>query len=180
MSPLPQGMSAPRWLVARMMSAGQPVRFIYQAPGKPAGLRVVHLYDRGDHDIGRLVWQVCRACSRGSINKISIVDSWQRRGLGRRLIARALRDGPGCAWVTSGQSPDAKKFFASISAETGIAFTERGSGCTHMKTDRRYVPPNRRQRPPRPRLNRCGCQIFGQLMRPARTHGSAHRVDLAA
>src|SRR6266536_2543240 len=154
MPPLPQGMSASRWLLARMLSPGQPVRFIYQPPDKPAGLRVIHLYDRDGYHIGQFVWQVCRACQRASINKISIVGSWQRRGLGRRLIARALRDGPGCAWVSSGQSPDARKFFASISAETGIAFTERGSGCTHMKTDRRYVPPARRQRPPSPPLDR--------------------------
>jgi hypothetical protein len=26
----------------------------------------------------------------------------------------------------------------------------------------------------------CGCQLFGHLMRPARTHGSAHQVDLGA
>jgi GNAT superfamily N-acetyltransferase len=144
-------MSAPRLLVARMLSPGQPVRFTYQPPDKPAGLRVIHLYDREGYDVGQFVWQVCRACRRASINKISVVDSWQRRGLGRRLIARALRDGPGCACVTSGQSPGAKRFFAVISAETGI---ERGAGCTHMRTDRRYVPPDRRQRPPRPRLDR--------------------------
>jgi GNAT superfamily N-acetyltransferase len=147
-------MSAPRWLLARMMSPGQPVRFIYQPPNKPAGLRVIHLYDRDGYDIGQFVWQVCRACQRASINKISITNDWQRRGLGRRLIARALGDGPGYAWVTSGQSPDAKKFFARISAETGIAFAERGSGCTHMKDDRRYVPRDKRRRSPRPTLDR--------------------------
>src|SRR6266508_3840628 len=27
---------------------------------------------------------------------------------------------------------------------------------------------------------RCGCQLFRHLMRPAHTHGSAHRIDLAA
>jgi hypothetical protein len=26
----------------------------------------------------------------------------------------------------------------------------------------------------------CGCQVFGHLMRPARTHESAHRADLVA
>jgi hypothetical protein len=30
------------------------------------------------------------------------------------------------------------------------------------------------------RFPTCGCQIFGHLMRPAHTHGSAHRVDLVA
>lgn len=122
-------MSALQWFLARMMSPGQPVRFIYQPSDEAAGLRVIHMYDREGYDIGRFVWQVCCACQRASINKISISDSWQRRGLGRRLIARALRDGPGCAWVTSGQSPDARKFFSIISTETGIAFTERGPGC---------------------------------------------------
>jgi GNAT superfamily N-acetyltransferase len=154
MPPLPQGMSAPRWLLARMMSPGQPVRFIYQPPDKLAGLRVIHVYDRQGYDIGQFVWQVCRACQRASINKISVTNDWQRRGLGRRLIARALRDGPGYDWVTSGQSPDARKFFAVISTETGIAFTERGSGCTHMRTDRQHVPPDKRQRPLRSTLDR--------------------------
>jgi hypothetical protein len=115
---------------------------------------VIHLYDREGYDAGQFVGQACRACQRASINKISITNDWQRRGLGRRLIARALRDEPGCDWVTSGQSPDARKFFAVISAATGIAFTEHGSGCTHMEADRRYVPPGKQQRRPRPTLDR--------------------------
>ena len=63
---------------------------------------------------------------------------------------RALRDGPGYTWVTSGQSPDAKKFFPAITAETGVTFTEYGSGCQHMThdSDGRLPPPA--GRPPKP------------------------------
>ena len=42
--------------------------------------------------------------------------------------------------------------------------------------------PARRPRPRRQPTGQapCGCRIFGYVMRPAHTHGSAHRVDLAA
>ncbi len=81
MPPRPQGMSALRWLLARMLSLGQPVRFIYQPPNQPAGLRVIHMYDQDGYHIGQFVWQVCRACQGASINKISISDPWQLAGI---------------------------------------------------------------------------------------------------
>ncbi len=97
----------------------------------------MYAYDARDYDIARLVWQVCDQCCRGSINKISISPEWQRRGVGRRLISRALRDGPGYTWSTSGQSPEAKRFFPALTAETGTAFPEYGGGCVHFDDDRR-------------------------------------------
>ncbi|MFB7112753.1 hypothetical protein [Streptomyces sp. NPDC056291] len=48
---------------------------------------------------------MCGACRVGSINKISITIERQRQELGRRLIRRALADGPGYSWQTTGQSP---------------------------------------------------------------------------
>jgi hypothetical protein len=56
---------------------------------------VIYLHEREGCDIGTLVWRVCGDCRIGSINKISLSSEWHRQGLGRRLIARALRDGPG-------------------------------------------------------------------------------------
>jgi hypothetical protein len=44
------------------------------------------------------VWKVCVSCRVGSINQISITVDYQRQGLGRRLIRRALVDGPGYRW----------------------------------------------------------------------------------
>jgi hypothetical protein len=111
------------------------------------------MYDPDGYDIGQLVWQACEVCRRGSINKISINQEWQRRGLGRCLIERALRDGPGFTWITSGQSPAAKEFFPTISAETGTVFTERGRGCTHINGASRPSGGGR-DRPPKPILER--------------------------
>ncbi|MFI7640508.1 GNAT family N-acetyltransferase [Nonomuraea sp. NPDC049400] len=120
-----------------------PLRFVYLPPTDPAGLREIYVYDRDDYDIARLVWQVCDACRHGSINKISIDQEWQRQGLGRRLIHRALRDGPAYAWITSGQSPEAKKFFPIMSAETGAAFTAHGPSCPHTGLDRKSLSDDR-------------------------------------
>jgi hypothetical protein len=65
------------------------------------------MFDREGYDIGMLVWMVCDACRVGSINKISLTIEHQGQGLGRRLIRRALNDGPGYTWQTTGQSPEA-------------------------------------------------------------------------
>jgi GNAT superfamily N-acetyltransferase len=77
---------------------------VYWAPFEPAGHRRIRMYDQEGYEIGTLVWKVCNACRLGSPNKISISEEWQRKGLGRRLVARALRDGPGFTWQTTGQS----------------------------------------------------------------------------
>jgi GNAT superfamily N-acetyltransferase len=129
---LPEQMGAARWLLARIRTPGADVRFVYHPPTDPVGLRVIYMYAERGYDIGTLVWRVCSTCRCGSINKISISPEWHRRGLGRRLINRALRDGPGYTWVTSGQSPDARKFFPAITAETRVTFTERGPACPHV------------------------------------------------
>ncbi|WP_344948335.1 GNAT family N-acetyltransferase [Sphaerisporangium flaviroseum] len=130
-------MSKIRWWWVRMTTPGATLRFVYHPPDLPAGLRQMYVYDARDYDIARLVWQVCDQCGRGSINKISISPEWQRRGVGRRLISRALRDGPSYTWSTSGQSPEAKQFFPALTAETGTAFPEYGGGCAHFDDDRR-------------------------------------------
>lgn len=132
----PEYMSGLRWRVLRLLSPGQPLRFVYYPPTRSADLRVIRPYNGDGHDMARLVWQVCDDCERASLNKISIDPNWQRRGLGRRLINRALRDGPDYAWVTSGQSPAAKRFFPVISNETGVVFEERGRSCQHMNAAR--------------------------------------------
>ena len=130
---LPEGMTRSRWLYARLLTCGEPVRFVYHPPGEPADHRQLRMYDDNTGDIGVLFWQVCDYCRVGSINKISISPEFQRRGFGRRLILRALRDGPGYRWATSGQSPEAKRFFPRITAEVGVEFTERGGTCRHVK-----------------------------------------------
>jgi hypothetical protein len=38
-------------------------------------------YARDDYEVGTLVWQVCRTCGIGTINKISLSPEWRARGL---------------------------------------------------------------------------------------------------
>jgi GNAT superfamily N-acetyltransferase len=161
-------MSAARWLFARLLTPGAPVRFVYHPPAEPVGLRVIFMHDQQGYDIGTLVWQVCSSCRWGSISKISIAHEWQRRGLGRRLISRALRDGPGYTWVTSSQSPDAKKFFPILTAETGVTFTQRGPACLHAKSHGRDGPAAQRKRWPKPVAER-GILEPHPVRRPVRT-----------
>jgi hypothetical protein len=137
-------------LRARLVTRGDPVGFIHQPPHDSAGRHRISVYDHKGVDIGTLVWQVCTSCRRGDINKISLTVAWQRRGLGRRLITRALRDGPGYTWSTPAQSPDAKIFFAIITLETGTPFTQRGQPCTHMNHHRRNTLPLSTNHHPQP------------------------------
>ncbi|MFI7134303.1 hypothetical protein ACIBQ1_52155 [Nonomuraea sp. NPDC050153] len=136
-----------RWWT-RITTPHAPLRLVYHPSTLPAGLREIYVYDPGDYDIARLVWQVCDACRCGSINKISIDQEWQRQGLGRRLIHRALRDGPAYAWVTSGQSPEAKKFLPDHERGGGSSLPPHGPSCPHTGLDREglaaeRIPPPR-------------------------------------
>jgi GNAT superfamily N-acetyltransferase len=151
---IPGQMSAARWLLARLLTPGAKVRFVYHPPADPMGLRGIYVHDEHGYDIGTLVWRVCSSCRWGCITKISITPEWQRRGLGRRLISRALRDGPGYTWATSGQSPEAKKFFPALTAETGVTFTERGPACPHVDRHRRAGSAAGGGRWPKPALER--------------------------
>lgn len=128
-------MNRPRWL-DRFASRRDAVRFVHCPPVAAAGHHRIHIYRRDGAEIGAVDWQVCHTCRRGAIIKIAVDPDWQRRGFGRRLVARALRDGPGYTWATSGQSPDARLLFECITAETGVAFTERGSPCSHIRAVR--------------------------------------------
>lgn len=141
------GVSKVRWWWARITTPGAPLRFVYHPPADPAELREIYVYDSHDYDIARLVWQICDQCQHGRINKISINEEWQRQGLGRRLIHRALRDGPGYTWATTGQSPEAKKFFPIMTAETGAAFTAHGPSCQHLGLNRRAFSADSRPAP---------------------------------
>ncbi|MGI5508912.1 hypothetical protein [Streptomyces sp. CA-106131] len=120
------------------------MRFVYWPPRQPTGHRRIRMFDRSGYDIGVLVWRVCRV---GSINQISI--TMQRQGLGRRLIRRALADGPGYAWQTTGQSPEARQFFPAMERETGVAFPESDGVRDHFTAPPgpRLLPTRRRPRP---------------------------------
>ncbi|WP_327188222.1 GNAT family N-acetyltransferase [Streptomyces sp. NBC_01334] len=103
--PIPESLSALRWRWILLSTRHREVRFVYWPPWRPTGYRNLRMFDRDGYNIGRLVWVVCDACRIGSINKISIDPDRHRQGLGRRLIHRALADGPGYTWQTTHQSP---------------------------------------------------------------------------
>jgi hypothetical protein len=98
------------------------------------------MFDRDADEIGRLVWMICDNCRIGSINKISIIPDCHHKGLGRRLIRRALADGPDYTWQTTGQSPQAKQFFPALEKELGVAFPQHGGVCEHLSPPRGYQP----------------------------------------
>ncbi|MFC8442099.1 GNAT family N-acetyltransferase [Streptomyces griseoincarnatus] len=132
-----------------MTTRHRDVRFLYWPPQHPAGYRNLRMFDRGGYNIGRLVWVVCDTCRVGSINKISIDPGHHRRGLGRRLVRRALADGLGYAWQTTHQSPQAKRFFPALEVELGVALPEFGGVCEHLASPAgsRAHPVSHRPRP---------------------------------
>lgn len=149
--PVPEHLSPLRWRWILLTTRRSDVRFLYWPPEHPAGHRRIQMFDRDGYDMGMLVWKVCDTCRIGSINKISICLEDQRKGLGRRLIRRALADGgPGYTWQTTGQSPEAKQFFPAMEEETGVAFPQYGGACEHLADQAsgyRPDPPGRRPRP---------------------------------
>jgi GNAT superfamily N-acetyltransferase len=146
--PVPDRLPPLRWRWILLTTRHQEARFLYWPPQEPTGLRRLGMFDQRGYDIGVLVWRMCDDCRIGSIAKISIALGHQRQGLGRRLVRRALADGPDYAWRTSGQSPDAKPFFAALGREADVAFAERAGSCEHLKSHGyRPSPPGRRPRP---------------------------------
>ncbi len=112
------------------------VRFQHCRPEQPAGHRRIIMLERGRLDVGMLDYQICHQCRVGCINKLSITDDWQRRGLGSRALRHALVRGRGYDWVTSGQSPEGKAFFAAMARKTGVVFRECGGSCSHIHAAR--------------------------------------------
>lgn len=109
------------------------VTFVYTPPMAPTGPRKITVYGPDGRDVGVNYWSVCAACRCGVILRISLAPGWQRCGLGRRLVLRALRDGPGYRWSTTGQSPVARRFFPVLSAETGVVLQATDTECDHLK-----------------------------------------------
>lgn len=153
MPPVPERISRVRWSYFLLISRHLAVRFLYYQPHQTADRHRIRMYDSERYDVGVLVWQVCATCELGCILKISINPEWQRRGYGRRLIRRAVRDCTTYHWTTTGQSPEAKAFFPVLAAELGHEFEERGGTCHHMR-DTQPTAYSRRRHGPRPVLER--------------------------
>ena len=132
MPPTPDRLAPWRWRLWLWRTRSSPMRFVYYPEAFLAGFRNLYMYDQTGLDRGRLVWRVCDSCQRAAICKISLDPDVHRQGHGRRLILRALRDGPDYSWTTSGQSVDGSRFFAAMSAETGAAFSDGVRTCEHI------------------------------------------------
>ena len=137
-------------LRARLVTRGDPVGVIHQPPHDSAGRHRISVYDHKGLRHRRPGVAGLHQLPPRRHQQISLTVAWQRRGLGRRLITRALRDGPGYTWSAPAQSPDAKIFFAIITLETGTPFTQRGQPCTHMNHHRRNTPPLNTSHRPQP------------------------------
>jgi GNAT superfamily N-acetyltransferase len=131
---MPEGLTDGEW---RWLLRRHPWRkqlWLYYPAEREGDFQVVRVCDRTGWDAAVLSWHTCSVCQRGHIAKISIADHWQRQGLGRRLVLRALQGAQDYRWTTTGQSPDAQRFFPVLARETGAAFTQREPVCDHMKT----------------------------------------------
>ncbi|MET9409521.1 hypothetical protein ABZX90_27710 [Streptomyces sp. NPDC002935] len=138
---MPEGVSEFRWWWIKTTKPKEEKIFLYYPNSARTDCKVIRVCDRDGLDHAILIWNACHDCRFGMIAKISIIDEWQRQGLGRRLLLWALRESPGCDWVTSGQSPEAQLFFPAMARETGAAFTtNRGKSCGHLDIGNRSYP----------------------------------------
>ncbi|MEU8136517.1 hypothetical protein [Streptodolium elevatio] len=96
------------------------------------GNQILRVCDRSGYDFAILYWQTCPTCRHGHIAKISIAPERQRQRYGTRMVLRAMRGCASYTWTTTGQSPDAQRFFPVLAHATGAAFTPRGRTCPHM------------------------------------------------
>lgn len=96
----------------------------------PADLQHLWLWD-GDQLVGKLGYQVCDSCQQGLICQISLYEAAYRNvGLGRRVIRRAQEQlAPDAAWWTSGQNPQARRFWRRMRLEMALG----SQPCAHMK-----------------------------------------------
>ncbi|MGP3990843.1 hypothetical protein [Streptomyces sp. 3N207] len=122
-------------------------RFWLYYPAEAGDFQLLRVCDRSGWDAAILCWSTCHDCRQGHIWKISIADHWQRQGLGRRMVYRALRGAEDYGWSTTGQSTEAQRFFPVLAKETGAAFTPRSPRCAHLKAADHTFPQPHLERP---------------------------------
>ncbi|MER7652650.1 MULTISPECIES: GNAT family N-acetyltransferase [Streptomyces] len=82
------------------------------------------------------------ATAQAAVDRRVSADHWQRQGLGRRLVLRAMQGAEGYHWSTTGQSSEAQRFFPVLARETGAAFTQHEPLCDHIRAaDHGYPKP---------------------------------------
>ncbi|WP_406190359.1 GNAT family N-acetyltransferase [Streptomyces sp. NBC_01017] len=130
---MPEGLTDRHWKRILLRHPFRQQLWLYYPAAHEADFQVLSVCDRTGWDAAVLSWHTCTPCWRGHIAKISIAEHWQRQGLGRRLVLRALRGAEDFHWTTTSQSPEAQQFFPILARETGAAFTQRQPVCAHMK-----------------------------------------------
>jgi GNAT superfamily N-acetyltransferase len=131
---MPEGLTERQWKWILLRHPFRQQLWLYYSACREGDFEVLRVCDRTGWDAAVLSWHTCSLCRRGHIAKISIADHWQRQGLGRRLILRAMRGAQDYHWTTTGQSPEAQQFFPVLARETGAAFAQREPVCGHMKS----------------------------------------------
>jgi GNAT superfamily N-acetyltransferase len=121
---------------------------------RAANLRLLHFAYSGDsgsqqllllegrYKAGWLDYDVCPACGRGHVWKLTIDDEHQRQGVGSHMLSEARRRHPGLRWTTSGQRREATDFWTKLGARTGAGYRpEKPCACLRNSTNawRRYV-----------------------------------------
>ncbi|WP_199516578.1 hypothetical protein [Nucisporomicrobium flavum] len=99
-----------------------------------AGLRLVHfgyspdsgsqqlLLLNGSYKAGWLNYDICSACRRGHVWKLTIDDEYQCLGVGSHMLDVVRQRTPGLRWTTSGQRKEAVEFWAKVGARTGLGY----------------------------------------------------------
>jgi GNAT superfamily N-acetyltransferase len=114
---------------------------------RTAGLRLVHfefspdsssqqlLLLEGRFKAGWLNYDICRPCQRGHVWKLTIDDEHQHQGVGSHMLSIARQRTPGLRWTTSGQRPEARDFWATVSTRTGAGYKpENPCSCLRNST----------------------------------------------
>lgn len=144
---MPEGLTEREWGQILRWHPFREQLWLYYPAAREADLQILRVCDRTGWDAALLSWNICPPCRRGHIGKISIADHWQRQGLGRRMVRRAIRGAEDFHWTTTGQSAQAQQFFPVLARETGAAFTNREPVCDHIHAACSSHPKPRFERP---------------------------------
>ncbi|MEU1050648.1 hypothetical protein ABZ400_36715 [Streptomyces sp. NPDC005897] len=103
---MPEGLTEREWKRILLLHPFRQQLWLYYPSASEGGFEVLRVCDRTGWDAAILSWHTCMPCRRGHIAKISIADHWQRHGLGRRLVLRAMHGAGDFHWTRAGQSPE--------------------------------------------------------------------------
>ncbi|RII15660.1 hypothetical protein DSC45_17665 [Streptomyces sp. YIM 130001] len=109
------------------------VRFLRAASPGTADRFLITALDLDGRVVGRLDYRLCHVCRTGYVDAITITGPWQGYGLGREALTLMLGHAVAYRWFTSRRSLPGRRFFATMSEETGVTFERRGLRCAHLR-----------------------------------------------